>query len=114
MMIEQLAWTLACASFVLNLLQFWEARSSRRDHQRSIDRLLILGKSNSPGEAVASYERFDRIERAHVQLMEQRGAKARGADQGDDVARDRARMASWWGFRRHRPAKKKAETTTEG
>lgn len=67
-------------------------------HQRSIDRLLLLGKSSSPGEAIAAYERLNRIERAREEIVAQR-ARVRGADQ-PEVARKEDPVARWFGFRR--------------
>lgn len=82
--------------FVLALGGFRE----RRDHRRQVDRLLLLGKSSSPGEAIAAIEKLDRLERAKHELMEQRvRARVRGADQ-PEVARNDSRSASWWGFKR--------------
>jgi hypothetical protein len=71
-----------------------------RRHNLSVDRLLLLGRSSSVGEAISGYERLNRIEKARDELMEQR---ARPAPAEGDVARKDQRGPNWFGLRRRPP-----------
>jgi hypothetical protein len=96
----------ACAAELLVVLVLlWMNHRSRVDAIRSIDRLLLLGKSSTPGEAIAAYEKLARLERARhgvEELVAQRRARVRGADQPEapGVASKEPEGRSWFGFRR--------------
>lgn len=84
----------------LHQVSFWllayYTHRARVDAIRSIDRLLLLGKSATPGEAIAAYERLSKLERirgATDELVAQR-------KRGDDVARKEPRGPNWFGLRR--------------
>lgn len=92
------------------------ARMTRRN-QVAIDRLLLLGRSSTVGEAIAAYERLNRVERARGELEAQlarRGERVKGATQqdGTDVARKEERGRGWFGYRR--PPKRDEEPPTGG
>lgn len=96
---------IAAAELLVILALIWALHRAHVAHVRSIDRLLLLGKSSTPGEAIAAYERLNRIEAirgASEELVAQR-ARVRGADQPpvDDVARNGERSSRW--FLRRRP-----------
>lgn len=70
---------------------------------RQVERLLLLGKSGSTAEAIAAYERLNRIERAREEIEAQREReKIRGAEEpgGTDVARKERGVRNWFGHRR--------------
>lgn len=111
-------WPAIAALSTLNtlLLLYMLARQSRR-HSGQIDRLLLLGKSSSVGEAVSAYERLNRLERARAELEAQRerarpGVYVRGAEgepgsDGTDVARKADPGRNWFGSRQ--PPKPRTE-----
>jgi hypothetical protein len=80
----------------------WANHRARVETVRTVDRLLLLGKSSSPGEAIAAYERLNRIERARDELMAQaKRERVRGAAPASDgVARKDLPGSTWFGFRR--------------
>lgn len=96
---ETLAY-LASAEFVIILALIWALFAGWRMHVRSIDRLLLLGKSTTPGEAIAAYERLNRIERIRGATEELMAQRRRG--EAADVAR-KDPSARWWGLRKRRP-----------
>lgn len=106
---EHVLAALNAAQLVVILALIWAGHRARVDHGRAIDRLLLLGKSSSPGEAIAAYERMNRVERARDEVMAQRAlgaGRVRGADQGsaESVAPKASRGTNWFGFRKPRPA----------
>jgi len=83
----------AAVEFLVIFALLWMLHRARVDAVRSIDRLLLLGKSSSPGEAIAAYERLNRIERARDEVMAQRKV-------GTEVAQNEKRERNWFGFAR--------------
>lgn len=92
------------AQFVVILVLLVMNHRARVDTIRSIDRLLILGKSSSPGEAVHAYEKLDRIERARGEIAAQlKRERVKGAQAGgEEVARKPPGGRNWFGYRRSR------------
>jgi hypothetical protein len=89
----------AAGEFIIILALLRMLHGARRDAIRSVDRLLLLGKSSTPGEAIASYERLNRIESIRggiEELLEQRRRSR------DSVARKEPDGARWFGMRRRR------------
>lgn len=86
----------AAAQLVTILALLWMLHRTRVDGTRSVDRLLLLGKSSTPGEAIAAYERLNRMEEARAALLDQvKLAKIPGAD---SVAQKGPRVPNWFGI----------------